>query len=104
MDFEKIKDFARKGLLLKEIVNCQSPLYSFCIQAKQQRASASRSTLGGSIKEGDLKPSMKISYDQYQSSEQRIIAINNGQILTKSFVICGTLFADYAFDFIFNFN
>ena len=48
MDFENIKDFARKGFLPKKIATCQSPLYSFCIQAKQQRTSSSRSVTGGS--------------------------------------------------------
>ena len=78
MDFEKLKDFARKRFLPKEIANCKTPLCPFCIQANQQRTSASRSATGGSIKEGDLTPGSKVSCDQYQSSENRLLANNNG--------------------------
>ena len=104
MDFEKLKDFTHKGYLPKEIANCKSPLCSFYIQAKQQQTSASHSAIGGSIKSGDLKPEIKISCNQYQSSKKDIIANNNGQILLKTFATCSTLFVDYAFDFIFNFT
>ena len=47
---------------------------------------------------------MKISCNQYQSSEKGIVVNNNGQILSKTFTTCGTLFVDYASDFIFNFT
>ena len=65
MDFEKLKDFTRKGFLSKEIANYKTSLCPFCIQAKQQRTSASRSATGRSIKEGDLTPGSKISCNQY---------------------------------------
>ena len=104
MDFEKVKDFARAGFLLKEITNCKTPLCPFSIQAKQCRTSILSNATGGSIKSGDLKLGAKISCDQYQSREPGIIYNNNGQVLLQEYTTCSKICIDYASDFIFNFT
>ena len=103
MDFEKIKDLSRQGLLPKELSTCKSPLCSFCIQAKQQCNSITSMATGGAIKSGNLKPGSKISCDQYYSREPGFIANNNGLVLSKESAKYGTLFVDHASDFIFHF-
>ena len=103
MDFEKIKDLSRQGLLPKELSTFKSPLCSFCIQAKQQRNSITSMATGGAIKSGNLKPGSKISCDQYYSREPGFIANNNGLVLSKESAKYGTLFVDHASDFIFHF-
>ena len=103
MDFERIKDLSRQGLLPKELSSCSTPLCSFCIQAKQQRSSISSMSTGGSLKSGNLKPGTKISCDQYYSREPGYLANNNGLVLSKDFARCGTIFVDHASDYIFHF-
>ena len=62
MDFEKIKILARKGLLPnKDITNCKTLLYSFCIQAKQPRTSITANATSSTIKSRNLKPRDKAS-------------------------------------------
>ena len=63
MDFERVKDLSRQGLLPKELSSYSTPLYLFCIQAKQQHSSISSIVTGGSIKSGNLKPGAKVSCD-----------------------------------------
>jgi len=103
MDFEKLKAMARQDLLPKEISSCQTPLCSYCIQAKQKRCSISSKATGGSIKSGDLKPGSKISCDQYHSREPGFVANNNGLVLSKVSAHYGTIMVDHASDFIFHF-
>ena len=67
VDFEKIKDFARKGCLLKDIANYETPLCPYYIQSKQVRKSISNAATSGFIKPGDLKPSDKVSCDHCMS-------------------------------------
>ena len=59
MDFERIKDFALKGNLPKEILNCKTYLCPFCIQAKHALNSMSEEAARGLIKSGNLKPGDK---------------------------------------------
>ena len=66
MGTKRVNDFARKGFLPKEIPSCKTPSCPFCIQVKQQRDSVPKAATGGSIKEGDIKPGMKVSCDQCQ--------------------------------------
>ena len=103
MDMERIKDFARKGFLPKEIANCKTPLCTYCIQAKQGRTSISRSATGGSIKSGNLKSGDKVSCDHYMSREPGLVANIHGCILKREHATCGTIMVDHASDFIFHF-
>ena len=103
MDFERIKDFARKGFLPKDIATCKTQLCPYCIQAKQTRTSISGAATGGSIKTNDLKPGDKVSRDHLQSREPGIVANVNGQVLKKVQANCGTMLVDHASDFIFVF-
>ena len=41
----------------------------------------SKSVTGGSIKEGDIKPGINVSFDQCQSTKSRLISNDNGQVL-----------------------
>ena len=103
MEIEKIKDFAQVGYLWKEIANALTPLYPFCMQAKQCRTSISANTAGRFIKSRDLRPRSKILCDQYQSREPGMICNNNGQVLLKEYSNCSTIFINHVSDFIFNF-
>ena len=69
MDFEKIKDFSRKGHLPKDLATCKTLICPFCIQAKQTRRSISGSATGRHIKASNLKPEQKVSCDHYISRE-----------------------------------
>ena len=74
------------------------------MQAKQQRNSVSKSATRESIKEGDLKPDMKVSCDQFQSIEPGCTSNNNGRILSKPHAAAGAMMVDHASDFAFNFT
>ena len=74
------------------------------MQTKQQHNARSKSTTGDTIKEGDLKPGMKVSCDQCQSSEPGFASNNDGQVLSKTHATRGTIMVDYASDFVFNFT
>ena len=54
MDFEKIKDFARKGFLPKETETFKTPLCLCCFQAKQTSRSTSSAATGSHIKSGNV--------------------------------------------------
>ena len=95
---EKIKTFARQGLLPKEIANARITLCSSCIQAKQTRASISRYATGNSIKKNNLRLGDKVSCDHFMSREPGVTCNNYGKILTKDHATCGCLFIDHASD------
>ena len=58
MDFEKIKDFSRKGFLTKDLATCKTHICPYCMQAKQVRNSISGSATGGHIESSNLKGSI----------------------------------------------
>ena len=60
-------------------------------------------TSGRLIKLDNLKPRMKVSYDQYYSREPSFIASNNILALSKDFAKYSTSIADYTLDYIFYF-
>ena len=103
MDMEKIKDFARQGILPKEIANCKTPLCSFCIQAKQSRTLISKSATGGFIKSGNLRLGKKVSCDYYMSREPGFIANVHACVLKKEHANCGMIMVDHASNFVFHF-
>ena len=103
MGMERVKDFSRKYFLPKEIVSRKTPLCPFYIQAEQQCDSMFKSAAEGSIEEGDLKPDVKVSCDQCQSSEPGFVSNNDGQVLSKTHDTYSAIKVDHTSDFVFNF-
>ena len=96
---KKLKHFARKGFLPKDIANDKTPLCSSCIQVKQTRTSISRMASGDSIKDGNVRSGDKISCDHYKSREPEIMCNTYGKVLDNEHASCGAIFVDHASDF-----